>query len=139
MAEPTMTVIKRRSQTGEVEETLEMTQEEFDQIISQYSAGYRTFKKNIPYFHRIAAAQATARTGEELKMENINSVDKEGFEKAVCLMMVWSEMIFSELLKEEDFRIEIIYNAEAMKTNLFLYTPTKKHETDGTQPGHQEN
>jgi len=116
-----------------------MTQEEFDRITSMYSTGCKTYKRNIPMSERITAAQATAKVDEELKKENFGSVDTDGFEKAICLMRGWSEMILREMQKEKNFRIEINYNAEAMKTDICIYTPITEHGTKDNLPEHQES
>lgn len=70
-------------------------------------------------------AQAAALPGEELKTENFNRVNTEGFEKAVVLLKYWTEMTMREMFKESNFRIETNYNAEARETDFAIYTPTE--------------
>lgn len=68
---------------------------------------------DMPYFDILGRAQAAVFPDEELKAENFNLVNTEGFEKAVVLLKCWAEMTMREMCKEKNFRIEINYNAEA--------------------------
>ena len=75
------------------------------------------------YDDALEKARASAFPDEELKEENFNRVNIDGFQKAVVLLSRWTEMIMSELFKKRSFRIEITYNAEARKTDFAIYTP----------------
>ena len=88
---------------------------------------------DMPYFDILGRAQAAVFPNEELKAENFNLVNTEGFEKAVVLLKYWAEMTMREMLKEKNFRIEINYNAEAKKTTFAIYTPTAKEQSDSQQ------
>jgi hypothetical protein len=88
---------------------------------------------DMPYFDILGRAQAAVFPNEELKAENFNLVNTEGFEKAVVLLKCWAEMTMREMLKEKNFRIEINYNAEAKKTTFAIYTPTAKEQSDSQQ------
>lgn len=86
-----------------------------------------------PYFDILGKAQAAVFPDEELKVENFNMVNTEGFEKAVVILKYWAEMTMREMFKKRNFRIEINYNAEAQKTTFAIYTPTKCNEENNKQ------
>ena len=123
MEEYTSTSIRRIGESKEVMETLKMTKEEFDQIVSRYGTGQREERKTEKYEHALKRARAYALPDEELKEQNFNRVNMDGFQKAVVLLSRWTEMIMSELFKKRSFRIEITYNTEARKTDFAIYTP----------------
>ena len=63
---------------------------------------------------------------------NFNRVNTEGFEKGVVLFSRWLAIIEEAMFKQRSLRIEIIYNAEAEKAEMYVYTP--KHDgTDNVQ------
>ena len=90
-------------------------------------------KKDTDFTEALMLAQAAVFPEEELKIENFNRVNTEGFEKAVVLLKCWAEMTMREMCKEKNFRIEINYNAEAKKTTFAIYTPTAKEQSDSQQ------
>lgn len=94
--------------------------------------------KEKTYSERLELAKAATFPDEELKEENFNSVNTDGFEKAVVLLKYWAEMTMREMFKKRNFRIEINYNAEAKKTDFAIYTPIAKGQAD-SQKGHSEN
>ena len=128
------TSITRTTNNGEVSEVLEMTQEQFDKIVLMYGTGKRTEQKIIPYNEALTMAQTAVFPNEELKEENFNRANTDGFEKAVVLLKHWAEMTMREMVKKRNFRIEINYNAEAKKTDFAIYTPIE----DGTSHIQQE-
>ena len=119
------TIIRRRNQNGEVKESLQMTDEEFAQLLEQYSKKHSSFRMNIPFSEKLLTAQEKAASGEEIKLGNFKSVDTDVFEKAVCLIHDWSEAVLNALLRGKNFHIEITYNAEVLKTDMCIYTSTK--------------
>lgn len=46
---------------------------------------------DMPYFDILGRAQAAVFPNEELKAENFNLVNTEGFEKAVVLLKCWAD------------------------------------------------
>ena len=73
-----------------------------------------------------------AHPNEELKWMNFNRVNTEGFEKGVVLFSRWLAIVEEAMFKQRSLRIEIIYNAEAEKAEMYVYTP--KHDgTDNVQ------
>lgn len=84
------------------------------------------------YSERLKEAQAAVFPNEELKEQNFNSVNTEGFEKIVVGLKHWIEMTLRAIQEHKSFRIEIKYNAEAAKTDFCIYTPTKD-EKGGTK------
>lgn len=123
-----LTTIKRRDENGETKIPLKMTEEEFEQVVAEYTTGKRFEQKSTSYFERLKEAQAASRTGEELREENFNSVDTEGFEKAVVLLKHWTEMAMQALKESKKVRIVIDYNAEMLKTDFSVYTEIKSNE-----------
>ena len=91
-----------------------------------------------PYFDILGKAQAAVFPDEELKVENFNMVNTEGFEKAVVILKYWAEMTMREMFKKRNFRIEINYNAEAKKATFAIYTPTE-YAGENSKPEHSEN
>ena len=69
---------------------------------------------------------------EELKWMNFNRVDTEGFEKGIVLFNGWLGIIQEAMFEHKSLRIEIIYNAEAEKAEMYVYT-SKHDETDNAQ------
>lgn len=130
--------ISRMTEDGETTEVLEMTQEEYNQIISQFGTGRKSEQKLVHYSEALKKAQAAVFPDEELTEENFSRVDTDGFEKAVVLLKCWSDMTMREIFKKRNFRIEINYNAEAKKTDFAIYTPIKDGK-DGIQQEHSES
>ena len=130
MNEYTYTLIKRRDETGEKRVALQMTDEEFDRIVEKYAQGKMTFQKNTDFFERLEKARA--KTKDELKLEKFECVDTEGFEKSVILLANWTDTILREMRKEKNFRIEIAYDTEELKTDFRIYTDAKKSESNDT-------
>lgn len=82
------------------------------------------------YSDALKKAQESALPDEELKEQNFNRVNTDGFQKMVVLLSRWIEMTMGELFKNRNFRIEITYNAEERKTDFAIYTP-KECDLDG--------
>lgn len=95
-------------------------------------------KTQLPYGIALERAQAAVFPDEELKEENFNRVNTDGFEKAVVLLKHWAEMVQQVMFKKKNFRIEINYNAEAGKTDFAIYTPTE-HGEENSQQEHSES
>lgn len=95
-------------------------------------------KKDTDFTEALMLAQAAVFPEEELKIENFNRVNTEGFEKAVVLLKCWAEMTMREMFKKRNFRIEINYNAEAKKVDFAIYTPTE-HAGENSKPEQSEN
>lgn len=94
--------------------------------------------KDITYSEALAQAQAAVFPDEELKEENFNRVNTDGFEKSVVMIKHWAEMVERVMLQKQNFRIEINYNAEAKKTDFAIYTPTEAGKAD-IQQEHSDN
>lgn len=86
--------------------------------------------KGITYSEALAQAQAAVFPDEELKEENFNRVNTDGFEKSVVMIKHWAEMVERVMFKKQNFRIEINYNAEAKKTDFAIYTPMGAGQAD---------
>ena len=94
--------------------------------------------RTTTYSEAMAKAQAAVFPDEELKEENFNRVNTDGFEKAVALMKRWTEMLQRVMFEKHSFRIEINYNAEANKTDFAIYTSTKGGK-DGSKQEHSDS
>ena len=130
--------IRRLTEDGETTEILKMTQEEYNQIISIYGTGQKSEQKMVHYSDALALAQVAAFPDEELKEENFNRVNTDGFEKSVVLLKHWADMTMREMFKKRNFRIEIKYNAEERKTSFAIYTPIEDGKDD-IQQEHSES
>ena len=91
----------------------------------------------LPYSDALKRAQVATFTGEELKEENFNRANAEGFEKAVIMLKHWAEMIERAMRENDSFRIEVNYNAEAAKATFAIYTPTTTGK-DGSRQEHSD-
>lgn len=130
--------IRRLTEDGETTEVLKMTQEEYNRIISIYGTGQKSEQKLVHHSGALALAQAAVFPDEELKEENFNRVNTDGFEKAVVLLKHWADMTMREMFRKRNFRIEIKYNAEERKTSFAIYTPIED-EKDDIQQEHSES
>lgn len=92
-------------------------------------------EKQKTYSERLELAKIATFPGEELKEENFNRVNTDGFEKAIVTFKKWFEMTLEAMQKHKSFRIEITYNAEASKSDFCIYTPIE----DGTGGNRQEH
>lgn len=128
------TKIVQRENNKETCAALEMTEEEFQKIISIYGKGEPTIRELKPYSERLQEAQKATLPGEELKEQNFETVDTDGFEKTVILLWGWITTLQRELTGDKGLRIEIKYDPKALKTQLAVYTPTKD-VSDGRQTG----
>ena len=128
------TKIIQRESDKETCAALEMTEEEFQKIISIYGKGEPAVRELKPYSERLQEAQKAALPGEELKEQNFETVDTDGFEKTVILLWGWITTLQREFIKDGGLRIEIKYDPKALKTQLAVYTPTED-VPDGKQTG----
>lgn len=108
---------------GEIIESLKMTKEDYDQVVSKFGTGHRVERKMVGYYETLDRAHAAASPDEELTEENFNWVNTEIFEKAILILKYWAEMTLNAILKNKNFRISINYNAEVKKTDFVIYTP----------------
>ena len=115
--------IKRLTEDKEIIESLKMTEEEYDQIVSQFGTGHGTELKCTGYDEASRKAREAASPDEELTESNFNRVNTEGFEKAVVLLKHWAEMTMREMFSKRKFRIMIDYDADKKKTDFAIYTP----------------
>ena len=128
------TKIVQRENNKETCAALEMTEEEFQKIISIYGKGEPAVRELKPYSERLQEAQKAALPGEELKEQNFETVDTDGFEKTVILLWGWITTLQREFIKDGGLRIEIKYDPKALKTQFAVYTPTED-VPDGKQTG----
>lgn len=115
--------INRLTEDKETTESLKMTEEEYNQIISKFGTGHRTELKCTGYDETSRKAREAASPDEELTESNFNRVNTEGFEKAVVLLKYWAEMTMREMFSKRKFRIMIDYDADKKKTDFAIYTP----------------
>ena len=120
------TVLRRRTQDGEEEVALNLTQEEYEQIVMQHTAGKGFIKKLLDNKKQFEEAKAMARPGEELRKENCSLAFSDSFEKAFVIIYCWAEKILNVLMKHKDFRVEIVGKAEDMRIRLYIYTDEEK-------------
>lgn len=84
-----------------------MTQEEYNQIISQFGIGRRSELKLVRYSEALKRAQAATLPEEELTEENFGRVDTDGFEKTVVLLKCWLDMMMREMFKKETSALKL--------------------------------
>ena len=115
--------IRRRTLTEKEIIGLELPKEEYDRLVSQdgISKEVQRYEQKEPAPH----------PGEVPKSRNM--VDKDGFERAVMVFRVWLDLMEKALLEDESFRIEVIYNAELLKTDFQIYIPANNEKGDTSQ------
>lgn len=64
-------------------------------------------KKDTDFTEALMLAQAAVFPEEELKIENFNRVNTDGFEKAVVLLKCWAEMTMREMFKKETSALKL--------------------------------
>ena len=129
------TTIQRLKEGGMATDSIDMSQQEYEKLINQYSTGFHSEQKYIPFTQK--DAEKLARDNEMLI--GAGGVRTEGFEKAVVFLMTLMERIFQVTQKNKSFRMELFYNAETLKTNYCFFVPTDKSVSDGIRPGFSEN
>ena len=122
MADKFHVLVKRRNENGEAIEVLEVTQKEFDKIISSYGTNTGYERKLTHFDEAFKQAQEAALPGEELKTENFARVDADGFEKTIVLLRHWTDMLQTVAFSKRKFRAVLSYDADSLKTNLAIYT-----------------
>lgn len=104
--------------------TVELANESINRVLS----GELVYR---PYELAMLEAQEAAQTGESFKESNFNRLMTDGFEKTVVALKRWADMTAMAMAANKQFRIEIKYNAEEMKTDFCIYTPSGRvlHDT----------
>nr|DAW23503.1 MAG TPA: hypothetical protein [Caudoviricetes sp.] len=104
--------------------TVELANESINRVLS----GELVYR---PYELAMLEAQEAAQTGESFKESNFNRLMTDGFEKTVVALKRWADMTAMAMAANKQFRIEIKYNAEELKTDFCIYTPTGEalHDT----------
>ena len=104
--------------------TVELANESINRVLS----GELVYR---PYELAMLEAQEAAQTGESFKESNFNRLMTDGFEKTVVALKHWADMTATAMAANKQFRIEIKYNAEELKTDFCIYTPTGEalHDT----------
>ena len=128
---PAYTMIQRMADGRLVTDVLDLPQEEFEKLVKRYPGGFHSEQKYIPF--TLENAQKLAKGGEELVGKG--SVRTEGFEKAITFFMSLTEQIWQMIQKNKDFRMELFYNAETLKTDYCFFALTDRSVSDGTCQG----
>lgn len=129
------TTICQRDPQKQITAPLNMTQEEFEQIVKQHDTGKRS--QQVYRQFSIEDAKKLVRDGENLIGKG--SVDTDGFNEAIGFFMSLTEQIWRITQKHQSFRMELYYDAETLKTNYCFFAPIDKHVSDGTSPGFSES
>lgn len=124
---PVYTTIQRMENGKMVTDVLDLPQEEFKNLVKQYSNGFHSEQKYIPF--TLEDAGRLARNGE--KLVGKGSVRTEGFEKSVVFLMSLMERIWQAAQENKSFRMELFYNAETLKTDYCFFAPIDKSVSDG--------
>ncbi len=123
---PTHTIIQQITDEKMVTDVLDLTQEEFEKLIKQYSNGFHSEQKYIPF--TLEDAKKLKKDREELVGKG--SIRTEGFENTVVFLMTLMEQIWQVSQINKSFRMELFYNAETLKTNYCFFAPTDKSVSD---------
>ena len=128
-------IIQHMEDGKKVTNVLDMSQEEFESLVNQYSGGVHREQKYIPFTQE--DAKKMAKEGEELISKG--SVMTDGFEKAVVFLMSLTEQIWKITQKSKSFRMELFYDAETLKTNYCFFVPTGRPVSDDICPEFSSN
>lgn len=123
---PAHTTIQRMADGKMVTDVLDLPQEEFEKLVKQYSGGFHSEQKYIPF--TLEDAERLAMGGE--KLVGKGSVRTEGFEKSVVFLMSMMERIWQVAQENKSFRMELFYNAETLKTDYCFFAPIDKPASD---------
>lgn len=132
---PVHTTIHRLADEKMVTDVLDLPQEEFEKLVKQYSGGFHSEQKYIPF--SLEDAGKLARDGEEII--GMSSVRTEGFEKSIAFLMSLMEQIWQITQERKSFRMELFYNAETLKTNYCFFSPIDEPASNDSKLGFSEN
>lgn len=110
-------IIRQRSSEGEVTDTLKMSQEEYEEIITKFSTSHRFLK----YTSSVEDAKAAVPPGNTFI--NVGCVDNDGFVKALYLMNTLTTQVLMLMKEHKSFRFVVSYDVEALKTDFYAYAP----------------
>lgn len=110
---------------------LEVSEEEYAQIIARYGNGEKTIRvQNEDDFRK---AQEKALPGEEL-LKFYRSTPWTGtFEHGIVAFARWFTMMQEAALKYGKFRAVVNYDAEKTRTEMYVYTPKESGGDDISQ------
>ena len=100
---PTHTIIQQITDEKMVTDVLDLTQEEFEKLIKQYSNGFHSEQKYIPF--TLEDAKKLKKDREELVGKG--SIRTEGFENTVVFLMTLMEQIWQVSQINKSLRIEL--------------------------------
>ncbi|MDE6052490.1 MAG: hypothetical protein K2G55_01730 [Lachnospiraceae bacterium] len=132
---PSYTVIQRMADGKMVKDVLDLSQEEYENLVKQYSNGFHSEQKYISFTEE--DAEKLAKDGE--KLIGKGSTRTECFDKAVVFFMSLMEQIWQIAQKSKSFRMELFYDAEILKTNYCFFVPTDRSVSDDTCPEFSSN
>lgn len=101
--------------------SLNLTPEQYSEIISKYGNGNKTvykYKENI------------LSVGKDETVTCEGFVKNEGFVKAVVLFKSWLDAIEKAIFKKENFRAEIVHDTEGLNTYFCIYTKSNEQKCD---------
>lgn len=129
------TTIQRLAGGKMTTDTLNMSQQEYKKLVSQYSTGFHSEQKYIPFTQEDAGKLVR---DDEVLM-GTGDVRTEGFEKTVAFLMTLMEQIWQVTQKNKSFRMELFFDAETLKTNYCFFAPTDKSASDDIHSGFSGN
>lgn len=122
-----LVTISHLQMAGEESAILKIPQEEYEAIVAKYGTKRQFLKYDSNYFDK---AQKAAMPEEELSKLYVSHASTEGFEGGLVIFTRFLSMMQEAMLKHKTFRTVINYDAEKLKTGMFVYTP-KESDTDG--------
>lgn len=125
-----LVTISHLQMAGEESAILKIPQEEYEAIVAKYGTKRQFLKYDSNYFDK---AQKAAMPEEELSKLYVSHASTEGFEGGLVIFTRFLSMMQEAMLKHKTFRAVINYDAEKLKTGMFVYTP--KESDTGRQAG----
>ena len=91
-------------------------------------------RKYTPF--REEDAEMLRRDGEKLVQKGL--VKTEGFDKSVVFCSTWMQQILKMMEQHKTFRMELLYDAEALNVNYCFFAPMNTSESDNNHREYQE-
>ena len=119
------TKITRRDEHGEESAGLDLTKEEFEQIVNKHTNGHRDLKQSVSREKRMEEIKFEHEKLKNLELLDYRRVDTDGFEKGIVLFANWITSIEKQMRANKKLRIVIDYDAELLKADMSISRVTE--------------
>lgn len=123
--ERAFTKITRRDEHGEESVGLDLSKEEFEQIVNKHTNGYKDLKQSVSREKRMEAIKFEHEKLGNLELLDYRRVDTDGLEKGILLFANWITSIEKQMRANKKLRIVIDYDAELLKADMSISRVTE--------------